>query len=139
MNRTISTPNTFRGFSLMELLVALVVIGVLAGIATPMYQDHVRSGRRAAAQTALADIATRQEQFYLDNKTYTTALGSAGLNTRAVTDGDYYALSVDAATSSCAIANCYVLRAAPQASQAEDDCGTLTMTSQGDKSPSDCW
>ena len=56
-------PDRSRGFSLIELMVALVVVAVLGAIAIPSYQSYTRDARRAAATSALSDVAARQEQF----------------------------------------------------------------------------
>lgn len=128
-----------RGFTLTELIVVMVVSAILAAVALPTYLGHVRKTRRAAAQDALLDAASREEQFFLNNKTYTVAIGSSGLNRSTSTEGGYYTLSVDAASSACPIATCYALRATPQGSQAADSCGALTLNSNGVKGPSGCW
>ena len=60
-----------RGFSLIELMIAVVIVGAIAAFAIPAYQDSVRKSKRADAKTALSDAAARMEQFYLDRKTYT--------------------------------------------------------------------
>ncbi|MDH3469026.1 MAG: prepilin-type N-terminal cleavage/methylation domain-containing protein, partial [Gammaproteobacteria bacterium] len=60
-----------RGFTLIELMVVIVVASVLMAIAVPSYFDQVKRARRADAREALSDLATRQEQFFLDNKAYT--------------------------------------------------------------------
>ena len=127
------------GFTLVELIVAMVVMGVLASIAAVSYRSFSLEARRSTAQTALTDAAARQEQFFLNNKTYTAAIGAGGLNAAAVVDGGYYAISVDAPTAACPITRCYVLRATPQGSQNEDTCGAITYTSDGDKTPANCW
>ena len=56
-----------RGFTLIEILVVMVVIGILAAIAIPSYQSQLRKGTRAAAQALMADIANK-EQFYLQSQ-----------------------------------------------------------------------
>jgi type IV pilus assembly protein PilE len=128
-----------NGFSLTELLIAMVIAGVLAAIAVPSYRSYSLKSKRAVARTALSDAASRQEQFFLNNKSYTTTVGSGGLNMNASTEGGYYTLSVDAPTGSCAIVQCYVVRAAPQGTQAADSCGALSMDSEGEKQPANCW
>jgi type IV pilus assembly protein PilE len=128
-----------RGFTLTELMVTLVVMSILTSVALASYRSFSLESRRATALTALSEAASRQEQFFLNNKTYTATVGAGGINMSATVDGGYYALSVDAPTAGCPIARCYVLRATPQGSQTEDSCGTLTHDSDGDKAPDGCW
>jgi type IV pilus assembly protein PilE len=132
-------PGRRNGFTLVELLVAMVVMGIITSIAMVSYRSFAVESRRATATTALSDAASRQEQFFLNNKTYTATVGAGGLNVSATVEGGYYALSVVAPTAACPIASCWVMQAAPQGNQVEDSCGTLGYTSEGDKSPAGCW
>jgi type IV pilus assembly protein PilE len=59
------------GFTLVEVLVAMVVIGILAPVGIPMYSDYVMRGRLVAATNELAALRSRMEQFFQDNRTYT--------------------------------------------------------------------
>ena len=127
------------GFSLLELLIVVVVAAVIAAIAVPGYQAQARKSRRAAATAALFDAASRQEQFFLDNKSYTVTVTAGGLNMSAATEDGAYALSVDAPSGACPIDRCYRVRATPQGAQAGDACGALTIDSERVKSPSECW
>ncbi|MGK0171306.1 MAG: type IV pilus assembly protein PilE [Gammaproteobacteria bacterium] len=128
-----------RGFSLIELLVAITIVGILTAVAVPAYQQSTRESRRTSAIVALSDAASRQEQFYLDNKTYSTTPGTGGLNALTTTEGGYYTVSVDTPTASCPILSCYVLRATPQLSQAADSCGAMSIDVQTVKLPQNCW
>ena len=62
--------NQTKGFSLIELMIVLAVIGILAGIALPSYSRYVIRGKVAEAPTVLMDLQLRQEQFYQDNRVY---------------------------------------------------------------------
>ena len=59
-----------RGFTLIEVLIAVAIVGILAAIAFPNYQNHIRKGRRADAQSFMMDLANRQAQYMLDARTY---------------------------------------------------------------------
>jgi type IV pilus assembly protein PilE len=72
--------NLEGGFTLIEVMVVVVIVAILATIAFPSYQDSVRKAARRAAQGALLDIASRQQQFFLDNRAYASTYGSGGLN-----------------------------------------------------------
>lgn len=127
------------GFSLLELIIVVVVAAIIAAIAVPSYQEQTRKGRRAAATATLFDATSRQEQFFLDNKTYTVTVAAGGLNMNTVTEDGSYAISVDAPTGACPIDRCYRVRATPQGAQAADSCGALTIDSDRVKSPNGCW
>jgi type IV pilus assembly protein PilE len=60
-----------RGFSLIELMIALAVIGILMAIAMPNYNDYVTKGKMAEAMSVLSDLQVREEAYYTDNRAYT--------------------------------------------------------------------
>ena len=130
---------TDRGFSFLELMITVAVAAIIAAIAVPSYQEHTRKSRRAAATAALIDATSRQEQFFLDNKTYTTTIVAGGLNMTAVTESGTYSLSVDNPSGACPLERCYLVRAIPQGVQDGDKCGHLTVNSDRVKTPSNCW
>ena len=72
-----------KGFTVVELLITMAIIGILTAIAFPSYQSHVRKGSRAAAQAAMIQVADREAQYLLDARNY--ALGSSALTTLNVT------------------------------------------------------
>ena len=67
------------GFSLLEMLVALAIAGILLAVALPGYEHAVRKSTRAAARATLLDVMSRQEQFFVNNKRYASAFGALGL------------------------------------------------------------
>ena len=70
-----------RGFTLVELLIVVAIIGILAAIVYPSYQDSVRKSRRADAKAVMAEAAQFMERFYTENFCYSnrrTAAGCAG-------------------------------------------------------------
>lgn len=69
---------TTSGFSLLELLVALAIVGILATVAYPSYQDSVRKANRSEAIAELQAILAAQERFFLTNRTYTINLQELG-------------------------------------------------------------
>jgi len=129
-----------KGFTLIEILIVVAIIGVLAAIGIPSYQDSVRKSKRADGKSGLVDAASRLEQYYLDNKSYTKDMNELGYNalTGVDTPDKRYKMSVDA--NPCGnIAACYTVTAIPQGDQINDSCGTLTLNSSGIKTPSECW
>ena len=69
-----------RGFTLIELMITVVIVGVLASIAYPSYEAYMKRNRRAEAQQLLAGIANRESQYLLDSRMYTNVIGATGLN-----------------------------------------------------------
>ena len=135
------------GFTLVELMVVLAIVGILASIALPAYQDSVRKSRRADAQGALQQFRQAMERHYSKRYTYEGA-GAGGADTGApdifatqspVEGGTaFYNLTVNAAAN-----NTFTIQAAPVGPQVGDDCGTLTLTNTGVRTASGagtrCW
>ena len=125
-----------RGFTLIELMIVVVIIGLLFGIAIPSYQSSVLRAHRADAQGILLDISAREERFLAQNNTYTTDISTATTSTEG-----YYNLTV-AAGACGTIANCYLVTATATGGQTTDtDCLTITYSSTGVRSGTtgDCW
>ncbi|MBL8253966.1 MAG: type IV pilin protein [Candidatus Competibacter sp.] len=133
-----------RGFTLVELMIVVAVIGILAAIAYPSYQDSVRKSRRADAKSVLLQAGQWMERYYTVNNRYdqdqagnlvtsTTAgvqsLPNSGLAQSPI-DGatKYYNITLAAVGQ-----NNFTLNAAPIAGtdQANDGCKTLTLTNTG--------
>lgn len=62
-----------RGFTLIELIIAVLVVAILAAIAVPPYRDHIRRGKIVEATTGLADLRVKLEQYFQDQRTYVGA------------------------------------------------------------------
>jgi len=137
-----------KGFTLIELMIVVAIIGVLAGIAYPSYQDSVLKSRRRDAEGVLLGFANAMERYYTETSAYTDAAGTSGspedtgtpriYSIKSPIDGNdkYYDLTISAAT-----ANTYTIRATPFGGQANDSCGNLELTHTGVKTPatSGCW
>ena len=115
-------------------------LGISAVSASYGSSGEPRQGQRANAQAALAEMAVLEEQYFLNNKRYTGHLGSKGLGVDStMTAGERYTLRVELPAQACPAGYCYILSAVPQGEQAGDECGTLTLSSDGTKLPAGCW
>jgi type IV pilus assembly protein PilE len=131
-----------RGFTLIEMLVVLVVIGILAAIAVPSYQNQMRKGTRSAAQALMADIANKQ-QFYLQaHRTYwDCASPCTNMTTLGIAVpqdvGNFYSVGItkdDAATPPT-----FLITASPKSGTRQYGDGDITLNSAGTKMPADKW
>lgn len=136
-----SVKDKTKGFTLVELVIVLVIVGILSIIIVPAFKDQVRKSRRYDATSTLMSILSAEEQYRMKNTTYGTLANVWGGVT--TTPEGYYNLSITGNT-----ATAYVLTAtAASTDQALDDeagvnCGTLTITVNGlstTKTPNACW
>lgn len=134
-----------RGFSLIELMIAVVIVGILAAIAIPSYSNYVARGNRSAAESYILGAANKQEQYMLDARQYATTLALLNLSTAPTEVSSNYAISISADNS--ATPPTYTITATPTGSQASRDtqCGNLTINQSGTKgisgtgSVDSCW
>ncbi|MBS7663942.1 prepilin-type N-terminal cleavage/methylation domain-containing protein [Pseudomonas lalucatii] len=123
-----------RGFSLIELMIAIAIIGILAAIAYPNYQEYILKSNRAAAQAQMMDIANRQQQFLLANRAYATTAAQLNYTLSGDLTGKY---TVTVAADNAATPPTFTITFAAIGAQASD--GDLTLNSQGVKTPAAKW
>ncbi|WP_405122847.1 type IV pilin protein [Pseudomonas sp. M20] len=126
-----------RGFTLIEIMIVIAIIGIVITIAAPSYTEYLKKGRRAEVVSLLSEQAQSLERFYTKNNVYT---GITGLST----GNDFYTLTPTVADQT------FLLTATRKAgtSMATDKCGDFTLTNTGVRSMNnattglttkDCW
>jgi type IV pilus assembly protein PilE len=130
-NRVEYVMTNIKGFSLIELMISVAIVGILGAIAYPSYLDHVNSSRRAEAMAALVIIASSQERFYTIRSTYASSVTlNSGLGLPGFSETGLYTLSVNANA-----ATTYTLTATPNPANIWTDpqCNVFTLTNVGVK------
>lgn len=132
--------NRAKGFTLIEIMIAIVVVAILASLALPSYNNIISKGRRADAQAALMSFGQAMERHYTDTGSYAGAAGTVGTPTNTGSPWVFYTKSPHSSsvefynlTIEVGTAVAYTLKATPANGQAGD--GRLDMTHTGAR----CW
>lgn len=117
-----------KGFTLIEIMIVIAILGIIVSIALPAYQDSVRKAKRADAQGALLSFANAMERYFTTNGSYDGATAADVYSDQVPVDGGtaYYTLSVNVTNGGSS----YTLTAAATGSMAGDGDFTLTSTGQ---------
>jgi type IV pilus assembly protein PilE len=146
MNNNLSREFLLRGFTLVELLMVITIIGLLAAIAIPSYSNYMVRAKRQGAAQMLLTVASRQEQFFMDNKTYADGLDDLGYSAATFGTDDNgeavaynhssarYVFLVEAVTTTAGgTVTAYRAKATPAGAQEDNDtdCAVLQIDNTG--------
>lgn len=133
------------GFTLMEIMIALVIVGILTSLALPVFKNNLLRSRRSEGRSVILQVASDQERFFSNNAIYSTdalPLANPTEATRDSADG-LWQVTV-AACGGGNINNCFVATATAQGKQVDDSCDTITLSNTGVRGASgdtveECW
>ena len=140
-----------RGFTLLELMIVVAIIGIIAAIALPSYMESVNRGQRSEATIALTELATVQERFFTLNGSYADSFNKLGAKYTADADNDDNVFQTETGLYEIILGNpagcsetvsgvtrysCFLFTAKPVSGEAQvddTDCASLTMDQAGRK------
>lgn len=126
-----------KGFSLIELMIVVAIVGILAAVALPSYRNHIIKASRGAVQTELLDLASLQEKIFLNSNNYSpnvttayngTAAGGLGRTSGLSKDGKY-TIGIDISSP----AQTFVLTATPVDGSSQEGDGNVSISESGQR------
>ena len=123
-----------KGFTLIELMIVVIIVGFLARMAYPTYTQSVNKTRRLDGKNALMLCATAIEHYFTENQSYLGASTPTVLGLSATSAEGHYILSISSLTETT-----YTLTATPTGPQSGDSCGALTLDNTFIRTPQACW
>lgn len=135
-----------RGFTLVELMIVLVIVGILTSIAYPSYVGYTRRAKRAEAKALISDVSARLERYFFDNNKYTDVVTGLGFPVAGAKSAEGNYTAAVQAIAGGSINTGYVITATPAGSHHDPKCENLTLNSRGAKGATasganvdECW
>ncbi|MBI3479419.1 MAG: prepilin-type N-terminal cleavage/methylation domain-containing protein [Nitrosomonadales bacterium] len=120
-----------KGYTLIEIMIVVVIIGIIAAVAIPQYKQYVIRGNRSAAQAFMMDIANRQKQYLLDARVYAPDLTTLTMTVPTNVSNNYSCCTMTLNASGTAPS--FTITATPIAGKAQANDGNLTLDDLGNK------
>lgn len=120
-----------KGFTLLELMIVVAIVGILAAVAVPSYTEHVTKSNRTEAMELLTEIMSAQQRYATKNRTYTVTSTDLGYPVTVTTRSGFYNITFAACGGN--IRRCVLLTATPTAGGRQDGDGNITLNSRGAK------
>ena len=127
------------GFSMIELMIVVAIIGFLSMVALPSYSEYITRTNRADAKDMLTDVMFQQERFNTRNRTYTTNMTQLGYGADPVISANGLYSIDGAACQGSNLQTCVILTATPVVGGRQVSDGSLTLDSRGARTPIDKW
>jgi type IV pilus assembly protein PilE len=137
MMKVTPTVDNTLGFTLIELMISVAIVGILAAVAYPSYTSFITSSNRSEGQRELLRLANLQEETFIDRRSYTTDMTALGMTAdpHLTEFGNY---SIDATINNGGTT--FLLTATAKGTQTSDTgCTALTVNEAGQKLPAICW
>lgn len=124
-----------KGFTLIELMIVVAIIAILSAIAVPNYQNYLVKSRRSAAEQYLMTLANKEEQYLLDNRTYTTDKSALGYASDPTDVSTYYSVGIVLPATGVG----YTITAQPKSPGPQAADGAVSVDNTGAKTPAGKW
>ena len=121
-----------KGFTLLELIIVIIVVGILASLGFGQYTQTIEKGRAAEARSILGSLRTLQAAYYLENGAYTATIADLGIaNVPSSCTSTHYFSYACATTGTCTATRCQASGKSPQSSTAYNKTLTIDGTFGG--------